>query len=249
MGANDGLIHAAVMALVEVAEFIGQAVVANVTPTQLLGVVLVDAAHNAGGLVFGIVIRPCGVVDDNGRRVVRVFGFLTPEGFVGAPPGAGNNFGQAVGVGGEFNARVGGGGFAAVDKDRVEVFGGFVFEQVNAGYRHLDGVGGLDVNEVGALAFEGFGGPVVEGVGVEPWGPGSVGSLAADEGGDVFFAVPGEAELGECLVAFKFFDGAVGVAIALFADGRVVDDDVFAIRQAGGGHGWVDGFNAVFLGF
>ena len=93
MGANDGLIHAAVMALVEVAEFIGQAVVANVTPTQLLGVVLVDAAHNAGGLVLAVVIRPCGVVDDNGRRVVRVFGFLTPEGFVGAPPGAGNNLG------------------------------------------------------------------------------------------------------------------------------------------------------------
>ena len=34
VGANDGLIHAAVMALVEVAEFIGQAVVANVTPTN-----------------------------------------------------------------------------------------------------------------------------------------------------------------------------------------------------------------------
>ena len=115
-------VHAACVALVDVAVLVHQCVVADVAPAQLDGVVLPDAAHDAGCLGFGVVVGAGGVVHGGGGGGFRV---VRRAAATGAPLRAGDHLGHAPGVGVRdgLDAALGCAG-AAVQEDCLNVVGG-----------------------------------------------------------------------------------------------------------------------------
>ena len=94
MRALHGLVQPAVTALEGLAVLVDQHVVANVAPAEVLGVVGVDAAHDARRLFFGVVIRSGGVVDGRRDHAIVVVRVAAPHPFVGAPALARNDVGH-----------------------------------------------------------------------------------------------------------------------------------------------------------
>ena len=91
MGALDVLVQAAVTALVDVAVLVDHRVVAHVAPAQRLGVVVVHAANDAGGLRLGVVVRAGGVVDRGRLHRIVVGGVAAAAVLVRAPARTGDH--------------------------------------------------------------------------------------------------------------------------------------------------------------
>ena len=230
-------VHAACAAFVDVAVLIHERVVANVTPAQVAGVVGPDAADDARCLGLGVVVRACGVVHG---RCGGWFGVV--RGLAGActPLCAGDHLGHAPGVGvrDRVDAALGL-AFAAVEEDSVEVLGGggcagvgaAAVEKINAAGGDLDALGFAHEDRFGAELVAAL--RRVDRVHFEPFGPGAVGLLGADECGNVAVAGPGQADERELAVVGELLDHAAYFAFfaALGADGGVVDSDVRAGRE------------------
>ena len=241
MGALRAAVHAAGAAFVDVAVLVHERVVADVAPTQVVGVVVPDAAHDSRCLGFGVVVGAGSVVHGGGGGGLAVVGGAAAA---GAPLRAGDNLGHAlgVGVGHGLDATFGGAG-AAVQEHGLDVLGGggcvgdgaAALEQVHVAGGDLDACGAADVDRLGA---ELVGARLrVYRVHLEPLGPGAVGLLGAHVRGDVALAGPGQAHDGELAVVGKLLDHAAHLLFfaALGADGGVVDGDVVAGRERRGG--------------
>ncbi len=233
----DGVVDAAVAPFEDLSVLVDEEVVADVAPAHRLDVVGVDAAHDRGGLVLGIAVRPRGVVDDCGAdRRVQVGGHATrsvvrEQGLVGAPLRAADH----DGLGGVGVARRGAAVAGARGAGQGLVRGHLV--RVNQGeaqvvcllagaaeHACLDLRAGTDIGGVGAeSSASGLGGADIdlEGRPIAPTG--------CPEGADLW-------------------DGAVGERLPGEADqvevpgcGGQRGDDGFAVGRAGGGGGYLDG--------
>src|SRR5699024_2527015 len=96
--------------------------------------------------------------------------------------------------------------------------------------RDLNGLGITNEDEVGAIgAF----GDNVHGLSIEPFAPGTVFLLSANEGSDIFLFLPGQREHRERIILTEFFHRAGTSAATLGSDSGVVDDDGVAIAKVG----------------
>ncbi len=69
---------------------------------------------------------------------------------------------------------------------------------------------------------------------VEPFRPGPVILLGADEGGDITLTGPGQGEHGEGLRALELLHGPGAGVLTLGGDGRVLDQNIRSAVEAGG---------------
>src|SRR5699024_11216023 len=115
----------------------------------------------------------------------------------------------------------------------AEFFGYFLVggdAKVYVADRDLNGLGITNEDEVGAIgAF----GDNVHGLSIEPFAPGTVFLLSANEDSDNFLSLPGQREHRERIILKEFFHRAWTSAATLGSDSGVVDDDGVAIAKVG----------------
>ena len=207
---QDILGDSACAALEHLAVLVDERVVGDVAPAQRPGVVGVDGSDDRCGVFRGVVVTARGVVHDGGSNPVAVHRPAAAHGVVGTPLGAADDVGWLtrtecrrgwvpLGVHGCFRW---------CDQHRRDVLGEGLFDvrgnvaeflagvdaglgrrggdrsALRAGHRDLDIGGGADEDRFGAaraaaLAVVGVG---LQGVGVVPGSPGSVGLLGPDPG-------------------------------------------------------------------
>ena len=103
--------------------------------------------------------------------------------------------------------------------------------EVNVGHRDLHIVGIAHEDELGAVLALG----VIHCIHGQPFAPGTVLLLGADEGVDISLALPGDGEHVEGFVAVELLDRTAAFAVALCGYGWVINDDGFAVTEARGG--------------
>ena len=109
-------------------------------------------------------------------------------------------------------------------------------DKIDVGHRDLNIIGIAHEDELGAVFALG----VVHRVHGQPLAPRTVLLLGAHEGVDISLALPGDGEHVEGFVAVELFNRATAFAIALCSNGRIVNDDGFAVAKAGGGVLYLD---------
>ena len=191
---------------------------------------------------FGLVGAPASAGDNLGHTRGFRGGFDSFAGLGIAVDKHGveiRNLGALIGHGGDFADVVG----KRCRAMCISALSGFVQEgvfllvqvgsghEVDVGHRDLNIVGIAYEDELGAVLALG----VVHRIHGQPLAPGAILLFGAHEGVDIALALPRDGEHVEGFVAVELLDRAAAFAVALRGYGGVIDDDGFAIAEAGGG--------------